>query len=192
MLIEDNDFLTPYLTANHRYFVSSYNALTHCESSRRDVQAVILPMPGPNPILGPSQVGIGQTNVIYSVNYHPGSTYNWTVPPGVTILLMNQNFVIVEFPNLGTYNLSVVETNSIGCVGPPNLKQVTVKDVVILLDISTLNGNACAGDDLQDSCNSQRGNPFLYIYLDRRYTISFGQWYLRSRILIHPYRVITS
>ncbi len=92
LLIEDNDFLTPYLTATHRYFVSSYNALTHCESSRRDVQAVILPTPGPNPILGPSQVGIGQTNVIYSVNFHSGSTYNWSVPPGVNVLLTKSEF----------------------------------------------------------------------------------------------------
>ncbi len=159
MLTEDNNYLTPYLTATHRYFVSSYNSLTHCESSRRDVQAIILPTPGPNPILGPSQVGIGQTNVIYSVNFHSGSTYNWSVPPGVTVLLENQNFIIVEFPNLGTYNLSVVETNSIGCVGPPNVKQVTVKDVVILLDMNTRDGNACAGDDLQIIVTPSGGTP---------------------------------
>jgi gliding motility-associated-like protein len=159
MLTEGNNFLTPYLTATHRYFVSGYNTLTHCESSRRDAQAVILPTPGPNPIIGPSQVGIGQTNVIYSVNFHSGSTYNWSVPPGVTVLLKNQNFIIVEFPNLGTYNLSVVETNSIGCVGPPNVKQVTVKDVVILLDINTLDGNACAGEELRIVVNPSGGTP---------------------------------
>ena len=39
------------------------------------VNAIILPAPGPNPIIGASQVGLGQTNVIYSVNYQPGSTY---------------------------------------------------------------------------------------------------------------------
>ncbi len=73
--------------------------------------------------------------------------------------LKNQNFIIVEFPNLGTYNLSVVETNSIGCVGPPNVKQVTVKDVVILLDINTLNGNACAGEDLHVVVTPTGGTP---------------------------------
>jgi gliding motility-associated-like protein len=159
LLMQGNNFLTPYLTATQRYFVASYNAVSHCESSRREVLAGILPVPGPNPIVGPSQVGIHQTNVIYSVNFHPGSTYNWSIPPGVNVLLTNMNFVIVEFPNLGTYNLSVTETNSIGCPGPPSLKQVVVKDQVILLDISTSQGDACSGTPVQISVMPSGGTP---------------------------------
>ena len=117
-LIKNNTFTSPFLTTSRNYYVSSFNDNTGCESSRREVKGIILPAPGPNPIIGASQVGLGQTNVIYSVNYQPGSTYNWTIPPGITLILTNMNFVILEFPNLGTYTLSMQETNSIGCPGP--------------------------------------------------------------------------
>jgi len=159
MLVQANDFLTPYLAVTRRYYVSSYNAASGCESSRLEVMAVILPVPGANPISGPSQVGINQTNVIYSVNYQPGSAYLWSIPPGINVLLANQNFIIVEFPNLGTYNFSVTETNSIGCPGPPSLKQVEVKDQVIILDINTTPGNACTGEDIQLSVLPTGGTP---------------------------------
>ncbi len=159
LLLQGNDFLTPFLTSTQRYFVASYNAITGCESSRRDVLGVILPVPGPNPILGPAQVGISQSNVIYSVNYHPGSTYAWSIPPGINVLLMNMNFVIVEFPNMGTYTLSVVETNSIGCPGPLTDKQIVVLDRVIMLDINTINGDVCTRADLPLSVLPSGGTP---------------------------------
>ncbi len=159
MLYQGNTFRTPWLLNSKNYFVSSYNTATGCESSRLPAQAVILPVPGSNPVMGPTEVGIGQTNVIYSVNYHSGSLYNWTIPPGINILLRNQNFVIAEFPSLGTYNLSVTESNSIGCPGPPNPKQVTVKDVVILLDIHAGNGEVCQGDRLHLFVTPSGGTP---------------------------------
>jgi len=159
LLAQSNNYLTPFLTAGRRYFVSSYNEITHCESSRRDVMAVILPIPGVNPILGPSQVGINQTNVIYSVNYQPGSTYSWTIPSGMFLLLESQNFVIVEFPNLGTYNMSLTETNSLGCEGPPSIKEVEVKDNLISLNINTTHGRACLGEALQLTVMPSGGTP---------------------------------
>jgi gliding motility-associated-like protein len=159
LLLQGNDYLTNYLTSTKRFYVSSYNETTGCESSRKEVMAVVLPVPGANAILGPSIVGLTQTNVIYSVNYHPGSTYNWSVPPGMILLLENQNFVIVEFPNIGNYNLSVTETNSIGCVGPPAIKPIEVKADVIVLDINTTQGEACVGSGLQLSVIPTGGTP---------------------------------
>lgn len=159
LLFQGNDFTTPFLTTTTRYYVSSYNTVTRCESSRRDVAAIILPIPGPNPILGPAQVGINQTNVIYSVNYHPGSSYAWDIPPGMNVLLSNMNFVIVGFPNLGTYNLSMVESNAIGCPGPRADKEVVVSDKVIILDINTTQAEGCTGTDLPLSVNPAGGTP---------------------------------
>jgi gliding motility-associated-like protein len=159
LLVQGNDYLTNYLTSTHRYYVSSYNQTTGCESSRIEIMAVVLPVPGANTIMGPSAVGVNQTNVIYSVNYQPGSTYDWTIPPGMNLLLENQNFVIVEFPNLGSYNLSVIETNSIGCSGPPAIKPVEVKIDLIVLDINTTQGEACAGNNLQLSVAPSGGTP---------------------------------
>ena len=159
MLAQGNNYLTNYLTVTRRYYVSSYNETTGCESSRMEVMAVILPEPAAKTILGPSTVGVDQTNVIYSVNYQPGSTYDWQIPPGINLLLENQNFVILEFPNLGNYNLSVVETNSIGCVGPPAVKPIAVKVDVIVLDISTTQGEVCAGTDLPLTVTPTGGTP---------------------------------
>ena len=159
LLQQGNDYLTNFLTSTHRYYVSSYNENTGCESSRKEVMAVVLPVPAANTILGPAMVGINQTNVIYSVNYQPGSTYDWTVPPGMNLLLENLNFVIVEFPNLGNYNLSVIETNSVGCSGPPAIKPIEVKVDVIVLDINTTQGEVCTGTDLQLSVSPSGGTP---------------------------------
>jgi gliding motility-associated-like protein len=159
LLLQGNDYLTNYLTFTHRYYVSSYNETTHCESSRKEVMAVVLPVPVANTILGPSAVGVNQTNVIYSVNYQPGYTYDWLIPPGMNLLLENQNFVIVEFPNIGNYNLSVVETNSIGCVGPPAIKPVEVKVDLIVLNINTTQEEVCVGNDLQLSVVPTGGTP---------------------------------
>lgn len=159
LLAQGDTYLTGYLNTTRRFYVSSYNETTGCESSRREVIAAILPVPGSSPIIGPSTVGIGQTNVIYSVNYHPGSTYTWSVPPGITVLLQNQNFVIAEFPNLGNYILTVTETNSLGCTGPPSLKPVEVKADLIMLNLNTTRGETCAGVSLQLSASPTGGTP---------------------------------
>jgi PKD repeat protein len=158
-LLKNNTYTSPFLTTSRSYYVSSFNENTGCESSRRQVKGIILPAPGPNPIIGASQVGLGQTNVIYSVNYQPGSAYNWTIPPGINLILSNMNFVILEFPNLGTYTLSMQETNSIGCPGPVEIKPVVVKDNVILIDLNITMGETCVGEDLQITANPSGGTP---------------------------------
>ena len=159
LLAETNIFTTPWLDETEKYYVSSYNDITGCYSSRIEVQAVILPAPGPNPIQGAGQVGQGQSNAIYSVNYNPGSTYNWNIPAGITVLLINQNFVILEFPNLGTYNISVTETNGIGCPGPESAKQIEVREDLLYVNINITNGNMCIGEDMQILALPAGGTP---------------------------------
>jgi gliding motility-associated-like protein len=159
MLHQGNNYQTNYLTSTKRYYVSSFNATTGCESSREEVVVTILPVPNPLVITGASTVGINQTNVIYSVTYQPGSTYNWTVPPGINLLLRNQNFVILEFPNLGIYNISVVETNGAGCPGPVANKPIEVSADVIVLDVKPTPAETCVGTNLQLSVTATGGTP---------------------------------
>ncbi|MFO7655923.1 MAG: PKD domain-containing protein, partial [Bacteroidales bacterium] len=159
LLSQANSFETGFITSTRKYYVSSYNDVTQCESSRSEVLAVILPTPPLNPIQGVGQVGQGQTNVIYSVNYNPGSTYTWTIPPGITMLLENQNFVILEFPNLGLYNISVFETNSIGCPGPVSYKPIQVRDDLMFINLNIISGNVCAGDLVQIAAVPSGGTP---------------------------------
>ena len=159
LLAEANTFETGYLTGTGKYYVSSYNDITRCESSRLEVQAIILPTPSLNPIQGVGQVGQGQTNVIYSVNYNPGSTYTWDIPPGINLLLENQNFVILEFPNLGIYNISVFETNSIGCPGPETYKTIQVREDLLYINLNITSGSICVDEDLQISAVPAGGTP---------------------------------
>ncbi|MBN1416329.1 MAG: PKD domain-containing protein [Bacteroidales bacterium] len=159
LLHQHNVFNSPLLFATQNYYVASYNENNGCESSRLEVKGIILPTPGPNPIIGASQVGIGQTNVIYSVNYQPGSSYNWNIPPGVNLTLSNLNFVILEFPNLGTYSIRVQEINSIGCPGPVETKTILVKENVIVIDMNVTQAENCVNEDLQIAAIPAGGTP---------------------------------
>src|SRR4030043_820954 len=69
------------------------------------------------------------------------------------------NFVILELPNLGTYTISMQETNSIGCPGPVEIKPVVVKDNVILIDLNITQGETCVDEDLQITANPVGGTP---------------------------------
>jgi hypothetical protein len=72
----------------------------------------------------------GQNNTIYEVVNVPGTTYNWTVPNGVTINSGQGNSQInVRWGNLtpGNYTISVVPTR-LGCVGAGTNFIVTVLD----------------------------------------------------------------
>jgi gliding motility-associated-like protein len=159
LLSQGNEYVSGFLTTTSRYYVSSYNESTHCESSRREIKAIILPVPSPVSIIGPDAVGIGQTNVIYSVNFHSGSTYFWTIPPGINIIQVSQNFVLLEFPTIGLYNISVIETNSLGCQGPPSNKPIEVKADLIVLNIHPLSGNGCTNTPLELSVTPTGGTP---------------------------------
>lgn len=159
MLVESNNLNAGFISATKKFYVSSFNELTGCESSRTEVQAIILPTPASNPIQGVGQVGQGQTNVIYSVNYNPGSTYAWKIPPGINLLLENQNFVILEFPNIGLYNLSVTETNSIGCPGPESYKPVQVRDDLMYINLNITNEDVCKDENIQISAVPAGGTP---------------------------------
>ena len=159
LLDETIIFTTPFLTETNKYYISSYNNLTGCFSSRIQVQAIILPAPGVNPIQGADAVGQGQSNAIYSVNFNPGSTYNWNIPAGITVLLVNQNFVILEFPNLGLYNISVTEVNSIGCPGPESIKQIEVRDDLLYVNLNVIYGSVCVDESLQITAVPAGGTP---------------------------------
>ena len=160
LLAEADNYTTSYLTSDTSYWVSSYNDTTQCESNRVQAKAIILPEPGPNPIQGAGTVGLGQTNVIYSVVYHAGSNYDWNIPPGINVLLENQNFVILEFPNLGTYNISVQETNTVtGCPGPLENKAIVVNENLLYINLTPVSGKACVGNNLQITAVPSGGTP---------------------------------
>jgi hypothetical protein len=48
-----------------------------------------------------------QTATVVAMNQVPGATYNWTIPPGVTLLQNNGPSVVLYFPNQGNYTIAL-------------------------------------------------------------------------------------
>ena len=70
--------------------------------------------PTSSTISGPSNVSPNQSNVIYTVSNNSGSTYNWTVPSGATIVNgQGTNTIIVSFGTTGG-SVTVQESNAFG------------------------------------------------------------------------------
>lgn len=74
----------------------------------------------PYSINGPDTVSTNQTNVVYSIANNSGSTYQWTVPAGATIISgQGTSTITVNFAaNSGI--VSVTETATSGCKNGPS------------------------------------------------------------------------
>jgi gliding motility-associated-like protein len=86
-----------------------------CDGTDRTVVVTINPLPAPNPIVGQGTVCAGPAIILYQVAPHAGSTYTWTIDPQFTVFGgggPNNFFVLLQFPAVGSGNISVVETNS--------------------------------------------------------------------------------
>ncbi len=76
----------------------------------------------PYNVNGPITVTYGQSNIVFSVPFHTGSTYYWHFPSGVTIVSgQGSNQVTVNWGNISGF-ITVEETESGSCiVGPTEL-----------------------------------------------------------------------
>lgn len=83
----------------------------------------------------------------YGVLLNAGSTYAWTITPvaggnGTITAGATPNLITVNWTSVGTATLSVVETNSLGCVGDPVSILVTINPLpTVTVNSSTI----CAG-----------------------------------------------
>lgn len=115
------------------YTITPSSTITGCVGAPTDVVITINPLPVANPINGPGTVCVSATNIIlYQVTPNAGSTYTWTIPPQFTVFggggTNSPNFfVLLSFPVVDPGSaITVVETNSFGCVGPVNSATITV------------------------------------------------------------------
>jgi hypothetical protein len=90
-------------------------------------------------------------NEPYLVSPTPGSTYNWAITPGNSgtnwTINGTGNSISVDWNLPGVYTLSVIETNSAGCVGLPVTVVVTVNqtpNVNVPPDQTVCNGTPIA------------------------------------------------
>ncbi len=81
-------------------------------------------------ITGPVNVNASATGN-YSVTFNSGSTYNWTIIGGNQTSGGQTNFITVQWDSSGLGQITVVETDSIGCTGDPVTLIVTIGPVGI-------------------------------------------------------------
>jgi len=74
-------------------------------------------------------------SVNYWVQNTPGSTYNWTLSGGGTLINSSSNQVAINWGQAnGTYTLTVVETNSQGCIGQPVTCSIEIMQPIVQLN----------------------------------------------------------
>ncbi|MBN2698195.1 MAG: PKD domain-containing protein [Bacteroidales bacterium] len=104
----------------------------------------VIPYPDPADILGEASVCAYATHT-YEIPGNPGSTYQWFVPPGSSIITNPAlNTIDVTF-GLFSGQIRVIETTAGGCVTSHNPLDVTVN----MLPVVTLNADKiaiCTGD----------------------------------------------
>ncbi|MEP7171531.1 MAG: gliding motility-associated C-terminal domain-containing protein, partial [Bacteroidota bacterium] len=123
------------------YEETSVTAVDTCFGTSDTLYITINPSPATGPISGPINVCVSDSGS-FSVVGTANSTYNWLINGG-TILSGNGTNSITANWTAGTIIISVVETNSYGCVGDTVSLTVTVHalpNVSAGSDVSVCNG----------------------------------------------------
>ncbi len=146
-IAQEDTFHTPVISDDRSYWVSTYNDTTYCESGREQLDITINDVPPPVSITGAEDLVVGQSGIIYYVIGLDGSTYDWDIPPDITLLEDNGYWVKLGFPNVGDFNISVQENSVNGCPGSIINKQISVTEGLLSVDINLQDPNACSGTD---------------------------------------------
>lgn len=110
------------------YFVTPVSS-ENCPGAEIPVVITVNPEPVPKTISGRDKICVGEINLVYSVPSTFGSSFHWTVDPGVGLKTFDYNTsaIIINAANApGSGNITVYETNSYGCDGDPSMLNVQV------------------------------------------------------------------
>jgi gliding motility-associated-like protein len=100
-----------------------------CVGTAVNLAVTVSPPPTTGAITGDNTVCENQAGDVYSVTATGGSTYAWTVPAGASITAgQGTNSITITWGTTAG-NVSVIETNSTGCVGAQVDLAVTVSPV---------------------------------------------------------------
>jgi PKD repeat protein len=100
-----------------------------CTGNTVNVVITVNPEPATPVIAGDDKLCTGETNIIYTVPLHPGSSYSWNVPAsvGTKVFDANSNAIIINAAAVaGSGTITVTETNSYGCISPVGSLNITV------------------------------------------------------------------
>ncbi len=115
-----------------------------------------------SPISGNNAVLCNSASESYSVVNTSGSTYNWSVSQGATILSgQGTNSVVVNWNGNGG-TLSVQETNAAGCLGSTINFTVTISNPVLTAAISGPNLVQCSSNSENYSVTNTAGSTYAW------------------------------
>ncbi|MBL0341104.1 MAG: gliding motility-associated C-terminal domain-containing protein [Bacteroidetes bacterium] len=98
------------------YEETSTTTTNVCFGTSDTLSILINPAPSTSAIAGPVNVCVNDSGS-FSVTNTFGSTYAWTVTGATLINGNGSNTINVNWPATGTITISIVETNSYGCIG---------------------------------------------------------------------------
>lgn len=116
-----NPTASPVVTTTYTVTVSTAAGCTATD------QVVVTVTPNTSAITGSAAVAANATGITYSVVNTPGSTYNWTVPTGATIVSgQGTNQITVNWGTTGGL-VTVAETDAANCTGSARTLAVSVQ-----------------------------------------------------------------
>ena len=155
-----NHGTTP-ITATYSITPTSANS---CTGDPVNVIITVNPEPDAPVVAGDTVLCIGETNVVYTVPLHTGSSYFWTVPAaiGTKTFDFNSNAIIINAAtSAGSGNITVIERNSYGCSGVAGTFTV---DVLAPSPVSTISGDntVCALETAVYSVPANTGSVYSW------------------------------
>jgi PKD repeat protein len=145
------------------YTVSPTSSFS-CDGTPINVVITVNPEPAAPVITGDDILCTGQTNIIYMVPLHPGSSYLWTVPASVGTKTFDANsnaIIITAAATAGSGTISVIETNSYGCISPAGTIDVDVMAPSLQSDITGDNA-VCALETSVYSVPDNTGSVYTW------------------------------
>lgn len=122
-------------TQSESFYVKVYDGSTYCD---QQVQINPIELVTP-PINGNTVVSLNSVETYY-VNQNVNSSYYWELPAGGSIINNYNNSIDVYWANVaGVFNLSVIETDSFGCIGSIETINISIGSTTSLIESSTKN-----------------------------------------------------
>lgn len=145
------------------YYITPTSA-SGCVGTTVSVVITINPEPSPALITGRDKICINEPNIVYTVPPVMGSTFTWTVAPGIgtKVFDFNSNAIIVNAAAVpGSGAITLFETNFYGCAGDPSSMTVTVYPTAVPEPV-TGNTPVCAGSTNIYSVTNRPGSVYYW------------------------------
>ena len=125
-----------------------------CTDSTSVITTSVNPAPSTSSITGNATPACSAQGEIYSVDITAGSTYSWGLPSGATIVGNSTgNSITVNFAAISG-DITVIETNTAGCVGTTQTLTVNLQSCALNADFISDKTTICPDDSVLFTDNS--------------------------------------